>query len=340
MELTLETPCKINLRLDVGEKLPNGFHKIESVFLALNLTDSLTFKTSPRGGSSPFLCGVHMTEEGFSGFLKEQFKRDLPPPENNLIHRAAVLFAKNADVPFNLDVFVKKRIPSAAGLGGASSNCAAALCAVNELCGKPFKTQDLSDLAAEIGSDAPFFVHALYGWGCESCSPPDGTEDAAPSGAWAYAEGRGELLAPIPPLIKERFWTVLAHPGFSSSTAKAYKMLDDFRLKSGGDLAFKSYPPFLNAGEEGGAVNFFNSFLPVFLSQGEQEERRGYKRMLLKLKEKNPAFYGLSGSGSVCFAVFLNEAGAVNAQKDLLESGFWANIALPWGGKPFNVRKD
>ncbi|MDR0550801.1 MAG: 4-(cytidine 5'-diphospho)-2-C-methyl-D-erythritol kinase [Spirochaetaceae bacterium] len=284
-KLTINAPCKINLTLKVGDKRPDGFHNIESMFLALPLYDTLEFKFAPRADGA-FSCAVTMKAEGLPPVQADALSAI--PNEENIIYRAAALFHKETGVGFDLEAPVTKRIPAGGGLGGASTNAAAVLFALSKFTG-----QETAGLAALSGSDTPFLLAALE----------NGGGGGIFGGAFcAFVSGRGERFIPIQCPVNPPFWVVLAHPGFSSGTPRAYALLDEFREK----------------GEPGVEVSARlrtapNSFLPVFLALGTEEERGGYAAILADLWRQKPDVYGLSGSGSVCFAVFTEESAAQKA---------------------------
>jgi 4-diphosphocytidyl-2-C-methyl-D-erythritol kinase len=122
----------------------------------------------------------------------------IPLNENNLIYHAFRVFQKSMHPGCGLEVQITKRIPTGAGLGGGSSNAAATLIAMNRLWDSPLSTPDLEFMAAEIGSDVPFFIQ----------------------GGTAVGEGRGERLTPID--LQRDYWVLLVCPTISVSTAWAY----------------------------------------------------------------------------------------------------------------------
>jgi 4-diphosphocytidyl-2-C-methyl-D-erythritol kinase len=121
MSATLEknSPCKVNLLLNILGRRPDGFHELETVMQPLNLFDHLQFT---RGGNSVRLTCSEPT---------------LPVDSGNLVHRAATAFLQQAGITDGVGVHLEKRIPLAAGLGGGSGNAATTLLGLNELFGHP-----------------------------------------------------------------------------------------------------------------------------------------------------------------------------------------------------------
>ena len=118
--LDKESPCKVNLLLNILGRRPDGFHELETVFHPVNFCDRLSFT---RIGS-----GVELTcsEPG------------LPTDATNLVHRAATTFLAAAGITDGVQLHLEKKIPLAAGLGGGSGNAATTLLGLNELFGHPF----------------------------------------------------------------------------------------------------------------------------------------------------------------------------------------------------------
>ena len=186
--VTARAPAKINLTLDVFSKRADGYHSIASIFQAVSLHDTVTVNHLPEG-EWRFTCDAP------PGIL-------VPVDETNLAHRAARAVMEAAGSAASLHIHLVKRIPSQAGLGGGSSDAAAALLAVDALLSLQTPPDLLRDLAASLGSDVPFFL----------------------TGGAATARGRGEILSPLSDL--PQWWFVIVKPPQSVSTAWAYNALD------------------------------------------------------------------------------------------------------------------
>lgn len=185
-----KSPCKINLLLNVLGKRADGFHELEMVMHPVDVTDTLHFERRS-------MSGVELTCSDSA----------LPVDASNLVHRAATRFLEAAQLNDGIRIHIEKRIPMAAGLGGGSSNAATTLLALNDLFGRPVPEQTLSEMAAAIGSDVPFFLQ----------HEP------------ALVLGRGERILPHPAFpVLSSLWLVLVHPGFGVATAWAYRALAEF----------------------------------------------------------------------------------------------------------------
>lgn len=187
--VTRQSPCKVNLLLNILRKREDGFHELETVMQPVQLCDQLEVKQAASGIT--LTCSLPT----------------LPVDGSNLVHKAATAFLHTAAITDGVKIHLEKRIPLAAGLGGGSGNAAHTLCALNELFGLPLPTTKLQELAAALGSDVPFFLQ----------SQP------------ALAYGRGELVQPLAPFPALRgAHLLLIHPGFGISTAWAYQSLAKF----------------------------------------------------------------------------------------------------------------
>ncbi len=188
---TLEknSPCKVNLLLNILGKRPDGFHELETVFHPVNLCDTLSF--------TKVASGIQLTCSDAA----------LPVDASNLVHRAAVKFFEAAKIADGVRIHLEKRIPMAAGLGGGSGNAATTLLGLNELFGNPLSITQLHAIAAMLGSDVNFFLQTKP----------------------ALASGRGEKIEPLEEFAAMRGASfLLIHPGFGISTPWAYRELARF----------------------------------------------------------------------------------------------------------------
>lgn len=195
--LSVSAPAKINLTLDVLARRPDGYHDIRSLMQTISLHDTLDITHTPE---TP---GVRLEVVGPEA-------AGVPADETNIVHKAAVRLQKIAaargTVPGNhsgLHITLTKRIPSQAGLGGGSSDAAATLNAVNTLFGLRLSTHRMTEIAASLGADVPFFL----------------------SGGTALVEGLGEQVTPRRSLAFFD-WVVIVKPPVGVSTALAYAALD------------------------------------------------------------------------------------------------------------------
>lgn len=271
---TLSAPAKLNLSLRVLGQRDDGFHAIDTLLVKLpGLADTLEFAPAD---DFAFTCD----------------DPDLPAGEDNLVSKAARAFFQAADVAPRGHIHLAKRIPSAAGLGGGSSDAAATLMALNRLHDEPLPPARLAELAATLGSDVPFFL-------CEGA---------------ARCTGRGEVVAavPAPPALE----VLLLKPEFGVATASAYANCLTARPLPG-----ISYDP-----QEHEGITFVNDLehavFRKFLILAE------IKQWLLNRAEVAAAL--LCGSGSTLFAVLKDPASAatlITASRQELDPKLWT-----WSG--------
>ncbi|MCU0770939.1 MAG: 4-(cytidine 5'-diphospho)-2-C-methyl-D-erythritol kinase [Verrucomicrobia bacterium] len=228
MTIELNSPCKVNLLLNILGRRADGFHELETVIQPLPLHDGLRFQ---RGGS-----GIALTCS----------EPALPVDGSNLVHRAASAFREAARVRDGVRIRLDKRLPMAAGLGGGSANAAVTLLGLNQLFGHPLSGVQLNDLAATLGSDVPFFLQR---------GPALGT-------------GRGERIQPLEPFESLRGCAVLlVRPRFGISTPWAYGQLAEHpeSLKGRPGRATDLIQRLRSGGLSATGSAFFNSFeAPVF----------------------------------------------------------------------------
>jgi 4-diphosphocytidyl-2-C-methyl-D-erythritol kinase len=196
-------PAKVNLFLEVLGKRADGYHDLETLLVACTIYDTLTF--APHEGAAIDLSSrwgegysaAELARCGQNDMASQATFASLPTGPKNLVWRAVELVRTAAGIKTGAVVRLVKRIPAAAGLGGASSDAAAALLAANEAWKLHWPRQRLADLAADLGSDVPFFL----------------TRGAA------VCRGRGEQTDPFHP---PRLHLVIARPPVGLSTPRVF----------------------------------------------------------------------------------------------------------------------
>lgn len=141
-KITVDSPAKINLGLNVVGKREDGYHDLETVFFPIMLSDKLTFGHSDK-----------TTFESNNSQLNEL--------KDNLILKAIRLLKEHSRRNFNLSVYIEKIIPIGGGLGGGSSNAAVTLKSINKMCNLGFNYSELAQLALRLGSDVPYFLNPV-----------------------------------------------------------------------------------------------------------------------------------------------------------------------------------
>ena len=186
--IVVKAPAKLNLTLEVVQRLPNGYHGIRSVMIRLRqLVDVVRVRI----------------DEGASGITMQTNSTEIPLDHTNLCHRAASRYLDQADEPAQVEIDIDKAIPVAAGLGGGSSDAAAVLLALNRHFRYKVPRRRLAALGSDIGKDLPFFL----------------------SGAMAgRVSGMGEKVHALPALPQSSFLVV--NPRIPVATQDAYDALD------------------------------------------------------------------------------------------------------------------
>lgn len=268
-------PAKINLSFEIQGRRDDAFHEIETLMASISLADRLTIERGQSTGSIQFSCD----------------DSSVPSGDDNLVVRAARLFQKTAQIREGIEIALEKKIPHGAGLGGGSSDAATTLLGLNELFETRLEQKELIALAAQIGSDVPFFI----------------------LGSAARCRGRGEIVEPA--RLPARFDLLLVKPDFGVPTPWAYQKWKDSR-----ELPALDY-----TAQEFSSVRFVNDLeRPVF----EKFVLLGYLKTWLRLQPEVGAAL-LSGSGSTVFAVLRDGADAeiLSARvRDDLDPTLWTRI--------------
>ena len=192
--LSLKAHAKINLYLGVGKKRSDGFHDICSLMQEISIADNL---------------GVALSDS--NSCLLKVFGADIG--DDNSIFCAYNAFKSYTKLDVGIDVSLLKNIPLGSGLGGASSDAAALILAMDALLGTKLDYGELLSIALKVGSDVPFFL----------------------KGGIARVEGRGERISPCEPRFLG-FVGIVVFPGFASYTSEAYTLLDASRQKNDSNL--------------------------------------------------------------------------------------------------------
>ncbi len=212
-QIEVQTPAKLNLYLEVLGKRDDGFHELETIMTAIDLYDLIRIRKQDTNESSEQIrlnCKWSVVDRFYKSTAEKRGTEletdepfgDLPTDESNLVFRAAQLFFGETGIEACVEIELLKLIPSVAGLGGASGNAAGTLLAINRLFGSPVPKPRIFELAAELGSDVPFFVN----------------------GGTAICRGRGEKTTQLSSFAKLHF--VVIRPYFGLSTKSVFSKLD------------------------------------------------------------------------------------------------------------------
>jgi 4-diphosphocytidyl-2-C-methyl-D-erythritol kinase len=143
-EVRIPAFAKINLRLDILGKRGDGYHELRTIFQTISLHDELRLRTSAQ-------AGISLTIYGNDRLSQE-------PPGKNLVYRAVDVLKRELKIRSGVEMDLHKTIPAGGGLGGGSSNAAAALLGYLRLTGKKLPLERLIEIAVSLGADVPFFL--------------------------------------------------------------------------------------------------------------------------------------------------------------------------------------
>ena len=190
MEIYEKAPAKINLGLDVLYKRADDYHELKMVMASVDLADHLKIESLP-------------TDE----IIVTSNKAFLPVDKRNNVYQAAEILKERYQIQKGVKITIEKRIPVAAGLGGGSSDCAAALRGLNRLWDLGLSMDELIEIGMQVGTDVPFCLH----------------------GTTAKISGKGEIVEPIVSMLQ--CWVVLVKPRISVSTRKIFQIVDATQLE-------------------------------------------------------------------------------------------------------------
>ncbi|MFK7742374.1 MAG: 4-(cytidine 5'-diphospho)-2-C-methyl-D-erythritol kinase [Planctomycetota bacterium] len=231
--LFLPARAKVNLSLRIVGRRPDGYHLLETLFRTLSLHDDVVVRAVDGDA-----VGIDVTADAP--------ELQVPADGRNLAARALVLLrdavrAATGSAP-GLHVHVHKRIPNGAGLGGGSSNAAAALVLGNQLLGGPLAAPALHELAVQLGADVPFFLRGGCQWGrgigdeLEPVTPSSGPGPDSSPPATLASPAASISPTPPPPGRGGDIDFVLLLPPYGCNTVAVYKMYAElWRADSSGD---------------------------------------------------------------------------------------------------------
>ena len=268
--------AKINLTLDVSGRRVDGYHELATVMQTVDLYDTLCLTTTDEDR-----VRITCTRPELNG-------------EDNLAVRAAQALRKRCALPQGIGIELQKRIPMAAGLGGGSSNAAAVLLTLQQEWRLPLSSSDLLIIAAELGSDVPFFLR----------------------GGLALCEGRGERITPLashwPCSMR---WLLLVKPPISISTAAVFRSLPASDYTDG--THSRAISAALQAKREIQLEDLHNG-----LERGVLERYPEVAQAREEMLRAGAAYVRLSGSGPTLFAPFPELVSATRVQQYLREQGY------------------
>ncbi len=279
--LRAHPPAKLNLSLAVTGRRPDGFHDLVGVAVPVDLRDELAF--APSGAADRLACD----------------DPSVPTDGRNLVLKAVAAFRRRVPGAPTGDWTLAKRIPHGAGLGGGSSDAAAALVLLNQACGSPLGEAELAAAAAEVGSDCPLFLGSRG----------------------SIVRGRGERIAELPATVRSALsgrHVLLAKPSWGVPTAEAYRWKAELGDYEDAGLAESRLALALAAADPLAALVALGNGLESAVGSRHPELLRG----LDAARERSGRAGRMTGSGSACFLLS-------DGREDLAELG--SLLAAAWG---------
>jgi 4-diphosphocytidyl-2-C-methyl-D-erythritol kinase len=257
--------AKVNLRLDVLARRADGYHELRTMFQSISLHDTLQLELSRKPGIELEIVGDPVLAAGSN--------------RENLVWRAAEALRRHMKLKRGVRITLRKRIPVGRGLGGGSSDAAAALTGLLRLTRRRIAPERLLEIAAGLGADVPFFLF----------------------GGRALGTSRGDEIYPLPD-GQRRTLLVVSPRDIAVSTRDAYRWLDRRLTKNSGESRLWSFCALCWSPQED---HLSNDFEAVVFRRHPRLAR--IRRALLQAGAAEAA---LAGSGSAVFGVFLNPAQA------------------------------
>ena len=278
MTKTSKAYAKINLSLDVIEKMQDGYHYLISVMQSVGLNDEITvkcLKSSEKNerGKISIVTGVPY----------------LPGDERNIAAKAALSFFEHTGITgYDIDIVIQKKIPVCAGLGGGSTDAACVLRMLNDIFETGLARQALETLGNTLGSDIPFCIE----------------------GGTKLAKGRGEILTDLPSMPHS--YIVICKPPFSCSTPELFKRIDCGKIHARPDTdgLVKS----LEAGDLLALARHMYNVFEDILPQGKRE----IEEIKSTLLDNSALGCVMTGTGPSVFGIFNDHVNAQNAYKQLI----------------------
>lgn len=278
-QISLKALAKINLGLDVVRKREDGYHDVRMIMQTIHLYDKLDIRKTEE-------AGIKITSN----------LSYVPTNESNLVYKAAKLLMDEFDIQQGVSVHLQKRIPVAAGMAGGSTDAAAMLYGMNQIFGLGLSRQQLMERGVQIGADVPYCLMR-------------GT---------ALAEGIGEKLTSLPPMVKCP--VLIAKPAISVSTKFVYQnlKLDDATIHPDIDQLVQD----IKEKDLQKIANHMGNVLES-VTIPEYPIIAEIKDQMMKSGAINAM---MSGSGPTVFGLFEDEETARKAYDEMVKSGLAKQI--------------
>jgi 4-diphosphocytidyl-2-C-methyl-D-erythritol kinase len=278
LKRTARAPAKLNLFLDLLGRRDDGFHEVETIMVPVRLADTVTFAPF-RSGEGDHPGEILLDVYSCPPLRSPEIGSPIPTGPENLVVRALKLLQERSGCELSARVELVKRIPAAAGLGGGSSDAAAALRLANTGWHLQWSDERLAELAGEIGSDVPFFL----------------------SNGAALCRGRGERIERLPPLAP--LDVVIVKPPVGLNTGEVYRAYSassdcaDRAQSDKGGLAD------IAADFTGGRIRNLGLRMRNALQKAASSISPWVDKLRMAFNELDFVGHQLSGSGSAYFGV-------------------------------------
>lgn len=277
MEMHLKVCAKINLTLDVVGVRPDGYHLLDMIVQSVNLCDEILVKTNNDG-----LINVKSSCDFLGG-------------ENDIAYKAAYTFLKGINSQNGAEIYIKKNIPTAAGLGGGSADAAAVLFALNFLHNSALSKEQLEKMALSLGADVPYFLN----------------------GGTVSVTGIGEFFEKLPDMPE--CYIVIAKNSEKKSTGEMYRIIDGLN-----DCKFRPDNSAVKQIIKNGDLDLLSTCIGnVFLAAWP------HNIIVDIMNEFRPAAVSLSGSGPSYFGIFKDRISAQQCRDKLEEKGITSFLTVP-----------
>lgn len=285
--IKLFAKAKINLALDVVERLDSGYHNLEMIMQTIGLSDTIEIKKT-------FTNDIKLKTNVYW----------LPTDYTNLVYKAAKYLKDEYNIKYGIHIELNKKIPSCAGLGGGSADCAATLIGIRNLFGLKISNNKLLDISKNFGADVPFCLKR-------------GT---------CLAEGIGEKLTPLNNM--PNCYILVVKPNINISTSVIFENLDLSKIKERPDIEKIIY--YIDKNDiEGVSKNLCNVLESVSI-----EKYPIIKQIKENMLENGALGSLMSGSGSAVFGIFKNKKQVAIAKNNIERT---LNIKEVFTTKPFNI---
>lgn len=270
MKKVISAPAKINLCLRVNEKRDDGYHDLSMIMQSISLFDNLSIEIFKNKNLQNTASQINLK-------CNQVF---LPTDERNLVYKIVKYVFEKYSITDNISIYLRKVIPTSAGLGGGSSDAASMLMFLNRHYRLNLSTAELVDIAAKFGSDIPFFIYK------KEC----------------VCEGRGEIISEITSF--NNYYILIATPNIRVSTKEIFTKFDDFEIsKSQVKLENEKFANCIDAIKNKNlkklSSNVFNNL--EIVTESIHLDIAVFKEKMLKMGAMSSL---MSGSGPTVFGIF------------------------------------